>query len=269
MSTTQGSSSFSSLGYTQTASRPAFNERDGQTWQIEYEGTHSAIASLASSLQSAGGRVAIDKGEGRSRLTVDWAKDPTQPASAEVPWDRWRMDVEEERVSLFNSPLAVAEANAYVNVAQYRTDIEEAAKGGDAFPLSETDYPVGRVIYNLLTQGVETWPIQHPTLSRTRTYTTAYPGEKWQVSLQGFVYTRAALLRVFGIVDPLASRIPFDPSVALPVGFVWGWYLTAQNFEYTVERGAMKVTETISFRHGRYNAYPSGASLTGVNVLIT
>lgn len=269
MSSTQGSSNFNSLGYTQTASRPAFNERDGQTWQIEYEGTHTAIASLAASLQSAGGRVAIDKREGRSRLTVDWAKDPTQPASAEVPWDRWRMDVEEERVSLFNSPLAVAEANVYVNPAQYRTDIEEAAKSGEAFPLSESDYPVGRIIYNLLTQGEETFPRFHPTLSRVRTYTTAYPGDKWQVSLQGLVYTRAALLREYGIVDPLASRIPLDPSVALPVGFVWGWYLTAQNLEYVIERGAMKVTETISFRHGRYNAYPSGASLTGINVLIT
>lgn len=269
MSTTQGSANFNAFGYTQTASRPAFNERDGQTWQVEYEGTHSAIATLASSLQTAGGRVSIDRREGRSRLVVDWAKDPTQPASAEVPWDRWRMDVMEERVSLFSSPLAVAEASVYVNPAQYRSDIEEAARGGEAFPLSDAEFPVGRIIYNLLTQGQETFPVNHPTLSRTRTYTTSYPGQKWQVSLQGLVYTRAALLREFGIVDPLASRIPFDPSVALPDGFVWGWCLTAQNFEYILERGAMKVTETISFRHDRYNAYPSGASLTGINVLIT
>lgn len=268
-STTQGSSSFVSLGYTQTDSRPAYNDRDGQTWEIEYEGTHSAISSLASSLNGAGARTNISKRDGKSRLVASWARNPNEPASSEVAWDRWSLDIEEERVSLFASPLAVIEAQSYINVAQYRTDIEEAAKSGEAFPLSASEYPVGHVIYSLLTQGEETFPEYHPLLTRTRTYTTAYPGAKWQVSLQGLVYTRAALLREFGIVDPLASRIPLDPSVVLPSGFVWGWNLSAQRFEYVVERGAMKVVENLSWRHGRYNAYPSGASLTGINVLIT
>lgn len=269
MSKTQGSSSFSSLGYTQTASRPAFNERDGQTWQIEYEGTRGAIASLAASLQSTGAKTDITTTDGLSRLVASWARDPSVSPASETPWDRWGITVEEERISLFSSPLAIAEASAYINPAQYRSDIEEAARAGDEFPLDITQYPIGHVIYSLLTQGEETYSDFHPVARRTRTYTTAYPGAPWQVALQGFVYTRAAFVREFGIVEPLLSRIPFDPPVALPQGFVWGWRLASQDFDYTVFNGSLRVTETLTWRHGKYNAFPSGASLTGINVLIT
>lgn len=268
-SITQGSSSFGSAGYTLISVSPAYDQARGTTWQNVYHGIPSSIAALATSLQGTGARTDITTADGLSRLTASWARDPSVDPSAEVPWDRWGISVEEERVSLFSSPLAMAEANGYVNVAQYRTDIEEAARGGDEFPLDVGSYPVGRIIYNLLTQGEETYSVERPVLRRTRTYTTAYPGAPWQVGLQGYVYTRAALVREFGIVEPLLSRIPLDPSVTLPDGFVWGWRLVSQDFDYTVEKSALKAVETLSWRHGKYNAFPSGASLTGINVLIT
>lgn len=268
-STTQGSSSFGSAGYTLVSSRPAFDQAAGQTWQSVYRGIPSSISALDTTLRTSGARTSIETSDGLSTLTASWARDPAVDPSAEVPWDRWGISVEEERVSLFSSPLAIAEASGFVNIAQYRSDIEEAARAGDDFPLDVGTYPIGHVIYSLLTQGEETYSEFRPLLRRTRTYTTAYPGAPWQVGLQGYVYTRAALVREFGIVEPLLSRIPFDPSITLPSGFVWGWRLASQDFDYVVDKGALKATETLSWRHGKYNAFPSGASLTGINVLIT
>ena len=270
MSIAQGSSSFVSLGYTLVSSRPVYDQANGPSWEVVYEGGAAALTTLAVNLQSSGARTVLDRQPGISRLSANYVADPDQPASAEVAADRWSILWEEDRQSLLSSPVAIAEAQGYVSVAKYKADIENAVKDGDAFPLEpSSQYPVGQFIYNLLSSNIETYPVYSPLLRRTRTYSLTYTGAPQQVTLQGIVYTRAALLREFGIVNPLASRIPTDPSVALPAGLVWGWYLAQQEFDYTRERGAVKVAEVLGWRFGKWNAYPQGSALQGINILIT
>lgn len=269
MSSTQGSSSFASFGYTLVSSRPIYDQANGFTYEVVYDGLPSSISSLAASLQSDGARTTIENQGGTARLVAVYTRNPNESASSEVPFDRWSITVEEERKSLFSSPSVIAEAQLYTNPAEYKSLIEDAARGGEALTLSRDVYPLAYEVLELLTQGEETYPVFHPFLRRTREYSLTYTGTPWQVSLQGFVYTRAALIREFGIVAPLSSRIPLDPSITLPDGFAWGWYLAQQDFEYVRDRGGIKATETLGWRHGKWSARPSGSSISGVNVLIT
>ncbi len=269
MSSTQGSSGFASAGYAIVSTRPIYDQANGFTYEVVYEGLPSSISSLASTLQSGGARTSIENQGGLARLTAVYTRDPNESTSAEVPFDRWSITVEEERKSLFSSPSVMAEARAYGVPAEYKSKIEDAASGGAELTLSRDVYPLAYDVVELLTQGEDTYPIFHPFLRRTREYSLTYTGAPYQVSLQGFVYTRAALLREFNIVPPLASRIPLDPSVALPDGFVWGWYLAQQDSDYIRDRGGVKVSEILGWRHGKWNARPSGSAISGVNVLIS
>jgi len=269
MSLSQGSSSFIANGWTLVSSRPVYDQAQGPSWEVIYEGGAAALTTLAINLQASGARTVLDRQPGISRLSANYVADPDQPASAEVASDRWSISWEEERQSLLSSPVAIAEAQGYVSVAQYKSDIEAAVKDGEAFPLDPLQYPVANVIYNLMSAGSETFPVYTPLLRRTRTYSLTYTGSPQQVTTQGIVYTRAALLREFGIVNPLASRIPADPSVTLPDGLVWGWYLAQQEFDYIRERNAVKVNEVLGWRFGKWNAYPAGAAFQGINILIT
>jgi len=268
MSLSQGSSSFLSLGYTLVSSRPVYDQAQGPSWEVIYEGGADALTTLAGTLQSNGARTVLDRQPGVSRLSANYVKDPDTAASAEVASDRWSISWEEDRQSLWSSPVTIAEAQGYTSVAQYKSDIEAAVRDGEAYPLSATEYPVGQVIYNNLSANQETYPVYSPLLRRTRTYSLTYTGAPQQVTLQGLVYTRAALLRDFSIVDPLASRIPTDPSVTLPDGMVWGWYLAQQEFDYVRERNAVKVNEVLGWRFGKYNATPAGAAYQSIYLLI-
>jgi len=265
---TQGSPSFLASGITLVSTRPVFDQGNGNTWEYTYEGTAAGIATQAADMQAAGARTTVDNSGPVSRLVASFVRDPTQPAAAETTFDTWSISQEEYQVSLFSMDRAVEEAQGYVSKAQYRSDIEEAARGGEAYPLDQTQYPVGWYIYNLLSQGIDTYPRGMPVLNRNRTYSLTYTGTPHRVVTQGLVYTRAALLRDFGIISPLSERIPLDPAETLPEGFVWGWYLSRQDFSYQRERSALKVTENLGWRFGNWNAWPEGSALQGIYRLI-
>ncbi len=257
MSVTQGSSTFGSSGYTLVSSRPVYDQANGYTWEVEYHGLPAYIASLASSLQSQGARTTTENREGVGVLVAHWVRDPDQAASAEVPFDTWSITSEEASQSLFADPAAIAEAKRYGS--GYKSDIEQCVTNAEFTLVNPSSYPIARAIFELLLQGVDSAPRRSPFLRRNRTYSLTYTGTPYRVNSKGIVYTRASLLSEFGIVDPLASRIPLDPTDELTDGFVYGWYLAEEEFRYSRERGAMKVEETLGFRFGVYNAAATGA----------
>lgn len=257
MSVTQGSSSFSSVGYTLVSARPVVDQANGPSWEVRYVGTPAGITALATSLQSSGARTAIETRDGQSSLTAYWVRDPDLAAASETAFDRWSIVWEETQESHFADPAAIIEAEAYGPA--YRNVIESAVNDGEDITLDSATYPIAHRIQRLLESKIETKPRFHPFLRRQRTYSLSYTGTPYRVNVQGIVYTRASLVSTFGIVDPLLSRIPLDPTETLPTGFVYGWYLAQQDFQYTRERGAMKVEENMGWRWGIYNAAASGA----------
>lgn len=264
MSVTQGSPTFGAAGYTLTSSRLVYDQANGPTWELRYEGLQASIETLAASLQSSGARTHVEERDGVSVLSANYVRDPNQPASSETPFDVWSIQWEEERKSIFAHPAVIREANnldSENGISAYKTAIEEAVAAGEANPFSSnvTLYPLSQSVWNLLASGEDTYPEFRPLLRRQRSYSLTYTGTPYRVNVQGIVYTRSSLLSAFGIVDPLASRIPLDPTDALPDGFVYGWYLAQQDFKYTREKGAMKVEESLGFRWGIYNAASSGA----------
>lgn len=257
MSLTHGSPSFISSGVTAVSSRPIFDQANGPSWEVRYVGVPSSIQALAVSLNALGARTSIETSNGQSTLSANWVRDPDAPPSAETPFDRWSILWEESQESLFSDPAAIIEAESYGPA--YKSVIESAVRDGEDITLDVGTYPIAHRIQRLLESGIETKPTFHPFLRRMRTYSLSYPGIPQRVNVQGVVYTRASLVSTFGIVDPLLSRIPLDPIQPLPDGFVYGWYLAQQDFQYTRERGAMKVEENLGWRWGIYNAAPSGA----------
>jgi hypothetical protein len=266
---THGSATFASSGVTQGSARLVFDQRGGNTWEYTYEGTATGIAAQAAALQAAGARTSIDNSGPIHRLVASFVRDPNESTSAEVAFDVWNIENEEYQVSVFATTRAIEEAGSYTNRALYRSDIEEAVRNGEAYPLSASEFPVGQYIYNLLTQGIDTQPQKLPVISRNRTYSLTYTGTPHRVTVTPVVYTRAALIADFGIVSPLLDRIPPDPSITLPEGFVWGWYLARESFSYQIERGALKVTENLGWRFGAWNAWPAGSAIQGLYTLIT
>jgi len=263
---THGSPTFS--GVTLTGSRPIYDQANGPVWEYSYEGTEAGIAAQAAIAQAAGARTVVDSSNPINRLVATYVRDPNASASAETPTDVYSIDWEENQVSLFSSPRAIEEAASYVSTAQYKSDIADAAQAGDAFPLDQTTYPAGFYIYSLLSQGIDTFPVSSPFLRRNRTYSLTYTGTPYRVTYGAIVYTRAALIAELGIVSPLTERIPLDPVETLPTGFAWGWYLAQQSYSYQRERGGVKVTETLGFRFGKWNAWPASSALQGLYTLI-
>lgn len=263
---THGSPTFS--GVTLTGARLISDQANGPVWEYTYEGTQSAIATQAGISQSAGARTVIDDSSPINRLVATYVRDPNASVGSETPTDVFSIDWEENQVSLFSSPRAIEEAAGYVSVAQYKSDIMDAAQAGDAFPLDQASYPVAFYLYNLIAQGIDTFPVSSPFLRRNRTYSLTYTGTPYRVTYGAIVYTRAALITLLGITSPLTERIPLDPEETLPEGFVWGWYLAQQSYSYQRERGGVKVTETLGFRFGKWNAWPSSSAIQGLYTLI-
>ncbi len=258
MSVTQGSATFIASGLTVVSSRPIFDQARGNSWEVVYEGLQASVATYAATLQADGARTSVtNRNDGMAVLTANFVRDPSTSAGDETPFYQWSIVYEESQESLFSAPEAIIEANAYG--VGYRNEIEEAVANSQSWA-GTTSNPIGAAIQKLLRVGIETRPVQSPFLRRTATYSLTYPGAPYRVSVQGIVYTRSSLVSTFGIVDPLASRIPFDPDSALPDGFVYGWYLAQQEFNYSVtKQGAVQVNETIGFRFGIWNAAPTGA----------
>jgi hypothetical protein len=264
MSATQGSAAFNSTGYALVSARSVYDQATGTSWEYVYEGLQANIATLASTLQASGARTVVTPREdGRAQLSANFVRDPTIAATSEVAQEQWSIEWEDERPSIFNHPVVVAEAAILGTDGQssYQAEIKRAVQDGEANPFASSlaTYPLSQIVWAMLASGDETYPRYRPLLRRVSSYSLTYTGTPHRVDVKGKVYTRASLLSAFGIVSPLADRIPEDPIEAPPSGFVYGWFLAEQSFQYVRERGAVKVNETLGFRWGTWNAAASGA----------
>ena len=227
---THGSEQFLATGITFVGSRPTVDPANGPTFEYVYEGTPSAISALLGTLSASGARASIDQTGPIHRLTASFVRDPTQPVASESPFDVWSILSQQYQRSIFSIPAAVAEAQRYINPAQYRTDIEDAARAGEGYPLDLTNFPVGNYLHMLLSMGIDTQPEHRPMLRRQRSYSLTYIGQPQAIDTNGLVYTREAIIRLFGPSAATAARIPANPITPPPTGFVWGWYLSIQQF---------------------------------------
>ena len=262
--TIQNSALFSLRGWQRVARRIVSATPTGAQWEYLYEGTKLNLPPLAVDLANKGARITMELKAGKSTLSALWGADPgenpedTTGTNGEEPVDRYDIANEPVQYSIFNHPLVAKEAATYVSTAQYKADLENAAKDGAVFPLDKGNFPVAYALFNnYLTRGIDYWEGWRPVIRKTRTYSENYnqltTPEK--VSPTTRVWTRAALIREFNIPESFQSRIPDDPDPTaspLPPLSVWGWRMKSYNVGYTTQ--TFKVEESAEWDFAAWSA---------------
>jgi hypothetical protein len=219
----------------------------GSSWVLTYEGTAYGVELVGASLLSFGAKIDVTEDGGKCRLVATFAKDPATASdpAAEVPKDRYDLDWELVQASIFSIPAATNEAKGYVSAAQYKKDITDAANNGDKYPLSESSYPVGKLLYQLLTRGTEHYEFKRPVLSRVRTYTDKYPN-RTVIEQRETVYTTSSLISTFGIPSDIQAVLPLNPGTTdTPDNAVWAWKLRGERLSYN--SGTRRYEESLTW----------------------
>lgn len=248
-----GTASFASAGnVTLIRSGLSFDGSSGQVWEEQWVGSDAGIAAKYIEAVALGGKARRTYDQGQAGLYVVYARDPND-ASPEVPYEEWDDDVTTEQMDLFAWAPAALEAEAYRvaggegGVAGYRKVIRGAIDDGTAYPLSDATYPVGSYIYTLLSKNVTSIPLNRPTLTRTREFSSAYTGRN-QMTARQTIWTTSALVSAFNIPAAVQSRLPDDPPAnETPSGTVWAWRLAVDRSNYNVSKGKIQEIKTWEF----------------------
>jgi hypothetical protein len=222
----------------------------GSAWMLTYEGTAYGVEIVGASLLSFGAKIEVTEDGGKCKLVATFAKDPdtaSNPA-AEVPVDRYDLDWELVQASVFSIPAATIEAKGYISAAQYKKDITDLASNGSAYTLDATQYPAGKVIYQLLTRGDEHYEFKVPVLTRVRTYTDKYP-YRTVIQQRETVYVTSSLISAFGIPSSIQAILPVDPTgTDTPADCIWSWKLRGERLTYNSGTRRYEESLTWAFR---------------------
>jgi hypothetical protein len=250
-----GTATFASAGnVTLIRSGLSFDGSSGQVWEEQWVGSDAGIAAKYVEAIALGGKARRTYDQGQAGLYVVYARDPND-VSPEVPYEEWDDDVTTEQTDLFSWAPVVNEAKDFVSastnrtgtIAAYRKDIKDAVDDGLAYPLSRTSWPVGAFVYDLLSKNVTSIPLNRPTLTRTREFSSAYTGRN-QMTARQSIWTTAALISAFNIPAAVQSRLPDDPPAnETPSGTVWAWRLAVDRSSYNVSKGKIQEVKTWEF----------------------
>jgi hypothetical protein len=248
-----GTATFASAGnVTLIRSGLSFDGSSGTVWEEQWVGSDAGIAAKYTEAILLGGKARRTFDQGQAGLYVVYARDPND-VSPEVPYEEWDDDVTTEQMDLFAWAPAAVEAEAYRTaggsggVAGYRKAIKDAVDDGTEYPLSAVTYPVGSYIHSLLSKNVTSIPLNRPTLTRTREFSSAYTGRN-QMTARQSIWTTAALISAFNIPAAVQSRLPDDPPAnETPSGTVWAWRLAVDRSSYNVSKGKIQEVKTWEF----------------------
>lgn len=244
-----------------TSCRPSFDPSAGSVWELEFEGSRDAIRIASLSWQAAGGRVRIDESGPISRATAVFSgnrnpSDPSAPISSETPTDRYEIRTERVEISLFSLPKVMKEAESYIGIAQYRSDIESAVRDGSSLSISAQQFPLAHQLYKKLARGQETFPTPRFNLVRVRTYTTTY---QQRTRLQAIppIWRTPALVSAFALPLAVTNILPVDPGIdETPPGTVWGWMLTDDSASYVPKTNQVEEHKAWAFAAWDTDIYP-------------
>lgn len=225
----------------------AFDGSSGQVWEEMWEGTSAGIATKYAEVIALGGKARKGSEGGNFTLSVTYARDPDD-VSPEVPTEEWEADTETAEVDLFALAPVVKES-ATVGAANYRKSLLDAVNDGAAFPFAagKEEWPIAYKVYELLSRGVTSQPLNKPVLSRTRTFSAFYTGRNRPSAVQT-VWTTDALITAFSIPASVQATLPETPSADdTPTGTVWGWKLTVDRGQFNVATGRWNENKTWVF----------------------
>lgn len=235
----QGSSGYTSAGYS-LVSKTYFKSQDGrETWTLVYDGNQNGIEALRLSFG-----LGVDVGVnfvpgGKSTLTAVY---PYDPDGSETPVDVWEYEESATQPSIWTHPSV-----APVLTSTYKAAIEDALKANAANPYgsatSGSDL-VMRNVYDRLSRGTDAWEANKPFIRRVRSFSGSY-GSYSTLTLTTTVYARSRLITDWSVPSDFQPRIPVNPSWTAPAQTTWGWRKGPQSSSYN--RATRRWEETTVF----------------------
>ena len=185
-----------------------------------------------------GAKVTLDESGPMGIATVTYARNPNTPEDDNAISVRWDISTDRVDVSLFSLPLVDIEANTYISVAQYRTDIEDAVKNGTTLTMSAANFPLAYIVWAKLSRGQDSFPTTRVSLTRSRTFSTAYVVSE-PLTYFPPIYTTAGLISEYGVPAVIQAILPAAPA-NVPANQQWGWLQTDRSTSYTQKTNSVE-----------------------------
>ena len=188
-----------------------------------------------------GAKVTLDESGPMGIATVTYARNPNTPEDDNAISVRWDISTDRVDVSLFSLPLVDLEANTYISVAQYRGEIEDAVKNSTTITESRmpaATFPLSRIVWAKLSRGQDSFPTTRVSLTRSRTFSTAYVVVEPLTSFPP-IYTTAGLISEYGVPAVIQAILPAAPT-NVPANQQWGWLQTDRSTSYTQKTNSVE-----------------------------
>ena len=186
-----------------------------------------------------GAKVTLDESGPMGIATVTYARNPNTPEDDNAISVRWDVSTDRVDVSLFSLPEVVIEAETYKNnAAEYKNDIEEAARTSTALTISQEVYPLAYILWAKLSRGQDSFPTTRVSLTRSRTFSTAYVVSE-PLTYFPPIYTTAGLISEYGVPAVIQAILPAAPT-NVPANQQWGWLQTDRSTSYTQKTNSVE-----------------------------
>jgi len=180
-----------------------------------------------------GAKVTLDESGPMGIATVTYARNPDTQENDNTISVRWDISTDRVDVSLFSLPAVDLEANTYISVAQYRTDIEDAVKNGTTLTMSAANFPLAYIVWAKLSRGQDSFPTTRVSLTRSRTFSTQYVVLEPLTSFPP-IYTTAGLISEYSVPAVIQAILP-SPPANVPANQQWGWLQTDRSTKLHAE----------------------------------
>jgi len=192
-----------------------------------------------------GAKVTLDESGPMGIATVTYARNPDAQENDNTISVRWDISTDRVDVSLFALPAVDIEANTYISVAQYRTDIEDAVKNGTTLTMSAVNFPLAYIVWAKLSRGQDSFPTTRVSLTRSRTFSTQYVVLEPLTSFPP-IYTTAGLISEYSVPAVIQAILP-SPPANVPANQQWGWLQTDRSTNYTQKTNSVEERYSWSF----------------------
>jgi hypothetical protein len=220
----------------QVGARRTFSPHIGYAYTLEYRGTPKGVADLERWYNFRGISTVASSGMGSAWNSLTATIGTSQVDGQDVPIDEWDIESDFVPEDIYGAPALSLNIGLLTNTKQndiYGTIAEAmretVTKGDEAIIDLCAKYPSCALeiaaLYNLKRQKIDSFEIQRPVLTRSRTMSRVWwktYGEKMPMARIEPFYSSEQMRSTFAIPDDIFSKFP-TPEAPTKQDFAWGW----------------------------------------------
>ena len=190
---------------------PGYDRQSGPFLQKTWRGTKAAVYATSAEIGLAADNWIIEpEGNGVWTLTARFANN-TAEGTAETPVREERLRFNEVQKSMYSSPAFSSLTTEQIEAVRRAVDSSDGA----AFSV-----PLQQTLYDLIINGVESYPVFQPTVIVTDTASASYA---WNIGFQNYGYTfdTPNMITDAALISGWKDNLPNDVSDM--DGFIYGW----------------------------------------------